>query len=132
MPIEGGVSGGRCVTNVARVSCGKAGLCPADKPWCHWDAAARTAECIPRGPWHHQRGVLECDDRADCPGALCCEGNGFTFCSKECDPDLAYASLVCKKPKDCGRRGDLVSYCSPSADLPPGMGTCSFGRREDE
>lgn len=119
---------GECESAASRVTCGAAGLCPAERPWCFWDAAARTSECIPRGPWLREKGVLACDDNSDCPGLFCCAGNGTTFCSKECEPELAYAPLACRSAVNCYRPPPLVPSCTPAEDLPPGLGTCSWGR----
>ena len=117
---------GECVSAVSRVACGPQSACPADRPWCLWDAGSATGECIPRGPWLHEEGVIECDDKADCPGALCCLGARRTFCAVECDPDLAYAPLVCRGAASCGKRGDREPSCDPAEGLPPGLGTCSW------
>jgi len=121
------VSGGQCVSARARVRCGAAGECPTDRPWCLWDAARHIGECIPRGAWRREPGVLECDSAADCPGGQCCgTGQSATFCSTtECEPELAYAPMVCSSPKDCVAAG-RVATCEPDESLPPGMGGCSF------
>ncbi len=110
-----------------RVRCGSKKDCPADKPWCFWDGEAKQGECIPRGPWLREEGVLECDEHKDCPGGMCCAGNTQTFCSAgECDPGLAYAAIVCRTARDCGHNEGNVADCGPDARLPDGLGTCGW------
>lgn len=123
---ERSVSGGQCVSATARVA-----DCPAEKPWRFWDAETKQAECIPRGPWLREDGVLECDDHADCPGGMCCSSGRGTFCSAaECDPGLAYAGITCRTAKDCGKNEGNVASCIPEERLPPGTGTCGWSRAE--
>ena len=122
------VSGGQCVSAEARVACESKSDCPEDKPWCFWDVEAKKGECIPRGPWLREEGVLECDDRSDCPGAMCCGGSALTFCSAaECDPGLAYAAIMCHTAKDCGENPGNIPFCTPDPRLPNGLGTCAWG-----
>ncbi len=121
------VSGGQCVSKSARASCGRAGECPAERPWCLWDEARTQSECIARGPWLGEEGVFECDSRADCPGGTCCSYSGYTRCcaSANVSEGLAYAQQVCKKPSDCnpGEVCHLYTKDQPNL-LAPGLGTC--------
>ncbi len=126
-PSDTSVSGGQCVSSSARVACESKADCPIEKPWCFWDAATKRGECIPRGPWLREEGVLECDDHADCPHARCCGGGALTFCSPaECDPGLAYAAIMCRTAKDCGQNPGSVASCMPDERLPNGLGTCGW------
>ena len=120
------VSGGECVSEVARVGCGAAGACPPDRPWCFWNADTKTGECIPRGPWLRRRGVLACDDPGDCPGELCCGGDRYTFCSVECWPGVGNAAVVCRDVSNCEDYEGRTRTCDPDESLPNGLGTCGW------
>lgn len=122
------VSGGQCVSSAARTSCGTAGECPAERPWCFWDEERTTSECIPRGPWLGEDGVFECDSRGDCPGGTCCGYSDKTRCCPlaTVDKELAYANEVCKTNRDCSSPGDVCHPYTkePPHQLAPGLGAC--------
>jgi hypothetical protein len=122
------VSGGQCVSSSARASCGRAGECPAERPWCLWDSGRTQSECIARGPWRGEEGVFECDSRSDCPGGTCCAYSGHTSCcaSANVSEGLAYAQEVCKKNSDCTGPGQVCHLYTKDVrnQLAPGLGTC--------
>lgn len=124
------LSGGRCVSSRARVACGEGRDCPADRPWCYWNEQLRRGECIPRGAWMYEDGVLACDGTADCnDGAVCCGGGSMTtsYCGHGCDPELAYAPRLCRALADCAGYADRPVSCDREEDLPDGLGTCGWG-----
>jgi hypothetical protein len=124
-------SGGRCISNVGAVACKDGKPCPADRPFCLWDAATRTGECIPRGPWDHEDGVYACDGPEDCVGTPCCTAGTRTMCSMDCTESFRFAEYVCHRDADCPRpernaTQRIVWHCADAGgDAPPGLRECS-------
>jgi hypothetical protein len=124
-------SGGRCISNLGTVACQDGKPCPADRPYCLWDAPTHTGTCVPRGPWDHEDGVFACDGPEDCVGEPCCNAMSRSMCSMDCTEAFRFAEYVCHKDADCPgpERNDtqrIVWKCVAMGEsAPPGFRECN-------